>query len=285
LRAIREGRIRRIADKIFGASATERCQRALLPGLRWNQEIYGEALKHYVDSGTRWLDAGCGRHLLGAGLESIERELKAHTGLLVGVDLQISKQADVEETPLRACADLDQLPFADETFQLITCNMVVEHLEKPVVTFRELARVLTPGGFLAIHTPNALGYVAAAGRLAKAVLPRRWILKLIHWAESREPEDVFPTFYRANTMRRLKALLDKAGLSEGPCRYLLSPQPVFRRFAPIAFFELLLQRASLARPLRFLRGTILVVYKKPDTNLNQVAVRSEQSQEVGTGNA
>lgn len=252
----------RIAHGLFDGAVTARFQRALLPGLRWNQEIFGEVLEQNMDSETRWLDAGCGHHLLGAGLESVERKLKSKAGLIVGVDLEVPQDANDEEL-LRACADLDHLPFADEAFELVSCNMVVEHLKDAEITFRELARVLAPGGRLIIHTPNTLSYVVSAARLAKAVFPRRWMLKLIHWAESRQSEDVFPTFYRANTMGRLKVLLQEAGLGERSSRYLLNPRPVFWRFAPIAFFELLLQRASLWRPLQFLRATLLVVYEKP----------------------
>lgn len=281
---IGEGRIHRITGQVFGAAATERLQGALLPDLRWNQEIYGELLGRYLDAQTCWLDAGCGHHLLAAGLEDIEHKLKYRARLMVGVDLGFSRHANEPEWPLRACADLDRLPFADGVFQLITCNMVVEHLKRPAVTFQELTRILAPGGRLVIHTPNSLGYAVLAGRLAKAVLPRKWILKMVRWAESREPEDVFPTFYRANTMRQLKTLLCGAGLSEISSQYLLSPQPVFRRFAPIAFFELLLQRASLSAKLRFLRGTILISYEKTGhKSLAGGPARPADLPEVATG--
>lgn len=252
----------RITDRFFGWPATAKFQRTLLPGLRWNQEILGEVLEQNVDSETRWLDAGCGHHLLSAGLESLERRLKRKTGLIVGVDLEVPKEANDDEL-LRACANLDRLPFGDEAFDLVSCNMVVEHLENAEIAFREFARVLAPGGRLVIHTPNTLSYVVGTARFGKAVLPSRWIMKLIHWSESRESEDVFPTLYRANTMGRLRTLLRETGLSEQSSRHLLSPRPVFWRFAPIAFFELLLQRASLWGPLRFLRATLLVVYEKP----------------------
>lgn len=253
---------RRIAHGFFGGAVTARFQRALLPGLRWNQEIFGEVLDQNMDSETRWLDAGCGHHLLGAGLEGFERQLKRKANLVVGVDLDVPKEANDDELR-RACADLNHLPFVDEAFELVSCNMVVEHLKDADIAFREFARVLAPGGRLVIHTPNTLSYVVSTARLAKAVFPRRWMLKFIRWTESRQSEDVFPTFYRANTMRRLKGLLREAGLGERSSRYLLSPRPVLWRIAPIAFFELLLQRASLWRPLQFLRATLLVVYEKP----------------------
>lgn len=283
METIRERQIPRLTTQILGAAATEKFQRALLPHLRWNQEIYGEAIEQCLGPEGRWLDAGCGHHILGSGLERMERELKSRAGLMVGVDLQFEKTDDQPELPLKACANLDQLPFPNDAFQLITCNMVVEHLERPAVTFREFARVLTPGGRLVIHTPNVLGYAVGAGRVAKAVLPRQLVFKLIRWAESREEQDVFPTLYRANTMQRLKTLLGEAGLSERSCRYLLSPQPIFRRLAPVAFFELLLQRATLLRPLRFLRGTILVVFEKPRESRTAAYARSSQPREFAVG--
>jgi len=270
LRLTTQSRVHQIASGILGGSATVRIQRTLLPGLRWNQEILGEILEQNLDSETRWLDAGCGHHLLGAGLESVECRLKRKAGLIVGVDIEVPKQANDDEL-LRACADLNHLPFVDEAVELISCNMVVEHLKNPEIAFREFARVLAPGGRLVIHTPNTLSYIVSTARIAKTVLPRRWILKLIHWSESREPEDVFPTFYRANTMGRLKSLLREAGLTETCCRYLLGPQAIFWRFAPIALFELLLQRASLWEPLQFLRATLLVVYEKPGVRLPRPA--------------
>lgn len=260
---IEPGRFRKFASGFLGEKTTGRLQTALLPGLRWNQEIYGEVLTRYVNSEVRWLDAGCGRRVLADGLEAIERKLVKSAGFVVGVDVQFGGQTSGEELPVRAAADLDHLPFVDGSFDLISCNMVVEHLRTPANTFRELARVLAPEGHLVIHTPNALSYVVCSGRVAKATLPRNWIFKVILWSERREPEDVFPTFYRANTNGRIKTLLGQAGLRERSSKLLLGPRPIFWRFAPIAILELLLRRLSLLGPFRFLRSALLVVYEKP----------------------
>jgi SAM-dependent methyltransferase len=174
---------------------------------------------------------------------------------------------------------LDHLPFADGSFDLVSCNMVVEHLRTPAKTFQELTRVLAPGGHLVIHTPNALSYVVFAGRIAKAVLPREWIYKLILWSEFRKSEDVFPTFYRANSKRRIKNLLSQAGLRETSSQLLVGPHPIFWRFAPIASLELLLQRLSLVAPFHFLRSALLVVYQKPFASEDVPSKRAEAVQE------
>lgn len=50
----------------------------------------------------------------------------------------------------------EPLPFADASFDLVTCTEVIEHLEHYRETLREMHRVLQPGGRLVITTPNIL---------------------------------------------------------------------------------------------------------------------------------
>ena len=48
------------------------------------------------------------------------------------------------------------LPFADASFDLVTCTEVIEHLEHYRETLREMYRVLKPTGQLVVTTPNIL---------------------------------------------------------------------------------------------------------------------------------
>jgi len=61
-----------------------------------------------------------------------------------------------------AC-DLAYLPFADCTFDCITCGWVIEHLPDPVPGLTEMARVLRPDGkVLVMATENTLpGYITS----------------------------------------------------------------------------------------------------------------------------
>src|SRR5688500_401202 len=76
-------------------------------------------------------------------------------------DLSLSA-ADIEGHPeayppgtgfKRADFDHDALPWADRSFDRITCMHVVEHLQNPRHLISEAWRVLKPGGSLYIETP------------------------------------------------------------------------------------------------------------------------------------
>jgi SAM-dependent methyltransferase len=49
-------------------------------------------------------------------------------------------------------ADLTRAPFPDETFAAVTCVSVIEHGVKPEDYFREMSRILKPGGYLITST-------------------------------------------------------------------------------------------------------------------------------------
>lgn len=56
------------------------------------------------------------------------------------------------DRPTYVTADLSRLPFADGTFDCITCGYVLEHLSDPRHGLSEMSRVLEPGGRLFLLT-------------------------------------------------------------------------------------------------------------------------------------
>ena len=48
----------------------------------------------------------------------------------------------------------ESLPFADNSFDVVSCLQVLEHLKDPDKAISELKRVLKPGGFVCVATPN-----------------------------------------------------------------------------------------------------------------------------------
>src|SRR5919197_730605 len=90
------------------------------------------------------LDAGCGS---GRTLEELRRY-----GRVVGVDASAAAVRTAHARGrIEACvARLEALPFADDTFDLITCLDVLEHLRDDRAALAELRRVSRPEGWLVV---------------------------------------------------------------------------------------------------------------------------------------
>jgi len=114
-----------------------------------------------VAAGDRVLDLGCGfgRHgyeaaRRGADVVSVdysELELKA-------VRATFGHMHDEQEVSFERCqgtvrADAVVLPFSDWSFDRVIASEVLEHIDNDVEAVRELARVLRPGGTLAVTVP------------------------------------------------------------------------------------------------------------------------------------
>lgn len=83
------------------------------------------------------------------------------------------ESADYEERHDFRCAcfdvECDRFPFPDASFDLVTCCEVIEHLtQNPVHALAEIHRVLKPGGWFVLSTPNA----ARAGSIANLLRGR-----------------------------------------------------------------------------------------------------------------
>lgn len=230
----------------------------LTPGLRYSQDIYEEILNRYVTDDTIWLDAGCGWHLLPPWKVEAERALVGRARAVFGVDGDESALRKHDSLHLLAVSDLEHLPFHAGSVSLITCNVVVEHLRRPHVVFAEFARVLQPGGRAIVHTPNVYSHFVLAARC----LPRP--LKL--WLESRfsgrRPEDIYPALYRANSPRRLRALMAKAGLHEEFSRLIASEAATKGVHPALAALELALIRLTLHSRFKALRTGIIASFVK-----------------------
>lgn len=99
----------------------------------------------------KFLDAGCGTGLL-------LRHLRPGS---VGIDINprnIEKARRHAPDAVLLLADVEAIPFPDQTFSTILLTEVLEHLPDPRVMLEELWRVLAPGGVVIGSTPrrNAL---------------------------------------------------------------------------------------------------------------------------------
>ena len=212
------------------------------PTREYTQLTYGRLLRALANGRTSWLDAGCGHQILELRSSAEEREAVGAARFAAGCDLELSALRAHRTLANRVCCDLAAMPFRDRSFQLVSLNNVAEHFADPAPVFREIARVLDLEGRLVIHTPNAAGYFVRIARLARRILPRRLVLSLISYMEGRGDDDVFLTYYRANTRAALECLADEAGMAFERLD-LLRGRPLFYFVVPISTLELIATRA------------------------------------------
>lgn len=127
---------------------------------------------------------------------------------------------DVEEACLartrRLAAEFDNLtvragdvldpPTPPESFDLILCSEVIEHVADPADALVALGGLLRPGGVLVLSTPQAYSPLELIGRVAL----RPGAIELVRRVY-REP--VLPTGHiRLLTARRARGLIERAGL-------------------------------------------------------------------------
>jgi SAM-dependent methyltransferase len=116
-----------------------------------------------LQPGELLLDLGCGfgRHAFEAGRRG------AHVVALDRADTELKEvrntfgaMAAAGEVDEEACAgtvqgDATTLPFADSAFDRVIASEVLEHVTDDAHALTELARVLRPGGVLAVTVPAA----------------------------------------------------------------------------------------------------------------------------------
>jgi len=203
-----------------------------ITGEKWAalSEAYATLIAEHLGPGSRWLDAGTGSRILEEDLEVLENWLTQQSGMTVGMDLQVTQHLNIRTL---VCGSIYDIPFADGSFDLVTCNMVMEHLCEPTRALAEISRVLVRGGALIINTPNLWNYGVLANAVLSKVLPEQWRLGLVRGSDRREPEDIFPVRYSANTLRRLSTMFTARGLKVHRATVLPQQRTFFRKTAPV----------------------------------------------------
>ncbi|MGA8992885.1 MAG: methyltransferase domain-containing protein [Nocardioidaceae bacterium] len=151
--------------------------------------------------GDRVLDMGCGagRHAYeafrrGADVVAFDQDGDE----LAGVRELFAAMREAGEVPAGAEADIKQgdalsLPFPDGEFDRVVAAEVLEHIPDDITSVAELARVLRPGGTIAVSVP-------------------RWLPERVCWALSEAYHGNEGGHVRIYTAGTLRARLRAAGL-------------------------------------------------------------------------
>jgi SAM-dependent methyltransferase len=257
------GEMWKTLDRYLGRGSYYWLKDRIDPQREYTQLTYARLIDSVLTPQTRWLDAGGGHQILEVTAPDLELAMVRRVRLTVCCDRVVDAIAKHRSIRTGVGATLDHLPLRRASLDLITLNNVAEHLEHPREVLSEFARVLAPGGRVIIHTPNVASYPVRIAEVGRRVLPKPFIMKLIRYMDFREEEDVFPTFYRVNTDRDLKASAAEAGLL---CEELVfaPARPLFYFVAPLCAAELAASRAMIRMGAeRFAASVMLAVFRKP----------------------
>jgi SAM-dependent methyltransferase len=115
-----------------------------------------------VAPGDRLLDFGCGfgRHAFeaarrGARVVTVDAGAAEVSGVRATFGAMVEAGEIGADAPLGSVqGDGLELPFPDGTFDRVIASEVLEHIPDDVAAMRELARVLRPGGAMAVTVPR-----------------------------------------------------------------------------------------------------------------------------------
>lgn len=118
---------------------------------------------------------------IGSGAGEYLNSLNGNEGTRVGLDISQTalKIANANSTGARfLCSKAEALPFPSKTFDIAICCEVIEHVDDPQKTIKEIHRILKPEGILFLSFPNYYNPIYLAVRMIATVFNKPNIISL-----------------------------------------------------------------------------------------------------------
>ena len=214
---------------------------------------YESKIESILKDSDTVLDAGCGR------AAPILRKFVGKARTLIGVDLEDPLGNTGEIKYIKS--DISSIDIPANSVDVVISRAVLEHVLDPDSVFREINRILKPGGSFIFLIPNLGDYVSIVSR----IIPNRFHKYIVSKTEGRKMDDVFPAYYKANTYSLIKKLSINNGFITEEFLYL-GQYPSMFMFNSFLFILATLYEKIISRFefLGFLRGWLLVQLKKED---------------------
>ena len=188
-------------------------------------EVFEQTVSNYVGNDNQILDIGCGRGGLSEKL--VYQGKQVH-----GLDIDWNSMISHRDSLIQLCAaHCNFLPIKSSTYQIVISSWLLEHLPDPLTCFREVKRVLEPGGHFIFLTPNKSHPIVMANTLSR-LIPRLQSI-LVERLYQRMGADTFPAYYLANTQTTLRTLAEQSGLQLIDIRAI--NDPTYTAFNEIMF--------------------------------------------------
>src|SRR5215472_15384708 len=163
--------------------------------------------------GDRVLDVACGTGLVSGRISLVSRKFCAITGIDINEGmLSVARRNPQIEWHQGSATEL---PFADGIFDVVLCQQGLQYFPDRAAAMREMARVLVPGGRIALNVWGALErqpfHAAVIGGIGAFL--------------GSEAKAAFDSAFSLNTADELRGLARDAGLQKIHVRFEHHPVP------------------------------------------------------------
>lgn len=207
----------------------------IFPNTKFNisQEYY-RRVSSSLREGYTILDVGGGRHWQFQG----ERK-RFHSLRVIALDPseeQLSYNHDADEKILFAMGTDERAPIDDNSVDMVTSHMVLEHISNNDYTMREVFRILKPGGKFISAMPNKFALYALINQMMPTWLARKILFFFI-------PESKgacgFKAYYDRTYYPAMKKLLKQYGFKDIEFAFCYHESGYFAFFLPFGLIALL----------------------------------------------
>lgn len=116
----------------------------------------------HIQPTSRILDLGCGPGTITADLAAL-----ASQGSVIGIDAaesileqarSVAQTRDLHNVTYQI-GDANDLPFESDTFDVVFCHQLIQHVQDPIGVLKEMKRVCKPGGIVAAREADYSSFV------------------------------------------------------------------------------------------------------------------------------
>lgn len=198
------------------------------------KSIFNRISNFYPIDGRKVLEVG-------SGWGGICVEFAHAGGVVTGIEpdeeeLQISKLLNqVENTGInfvQGCGE--NLPFADNSFDIVICNSVIEHVANVSKVISEMLRVLRPGGVIYLNTINYLFPFEGHYKIFFPPLFPKFLAKIYLRLRGRNPSFIrninyVTTFRIFSELKKFDVKIENLGVRKLEKSRLLRGQSFFKK--------------------------------------------------------